>query len=41
MLLYATDETENIKIAKGKYKIPQTFKEGFKQFKNEIRWQEK
>ena len=34
-------ETENIRIAKGKYKLPETFKEGYKKFKNEIKWQKK
>ena len=32
---------EYIDVAKGKYKIPETFKEGMKQFKNEIKWQRK
>ena len=41
LLPYAKGETENIKIAKGKYKIPESFKEGMKQFKNEIKWQRK
>ena len=31
-------DTENIRIAQGKYKLPETFKEGFKQIKNEYRW---
>ena len=34
-------ETENIRIAKGKYKLPQTFKEGLKQIKQELAWQSK
>tara|TARA_R100001244_G_scaffold52732_1_gene45822 strand:+ start:104 stop:256 length:153 start_codon:yes stop_codon:yes gene_type:complete len=38
LLDHAEGETENIKIAQGKYKIPETFKEGFKQLKNEYRW---
>jgi hypothetical protein len=29
-------ETENIEIAKGKYKLPTTLKEGLKQIKREI-----
>lgn len=29
-------ETENIEIAKGKYKLPTTLKEGYKQIKREI-----
>lgn len=28
--------TENIEIAKGKYKLPTTLKEGYKQIKREI-----
>ncbi len=36
LLPYAQAQTENIRIAKGKYKIPQTLKEGYKQYK---RWQ--
>ena len=39
MLDYAEGETENIKIAQGKYKLPETFKEGLKQIKNEYKWQ--
>ena len=31
---------EHIDIAKGKYKIPETMKEGYKQLKNEL-WQKK
>ena len=34
---YNTSET--IEIAKGKYKIPVTFKEGYKQIKRKIKWQ--
>ena len=34
-------EKENIRIAKGKNKIPQSLKEGYKQLKNELRWQGK
>lgn len=41
LLPYAKGETENIRIAKGKYKLPETLKEGYKQFKNEIKWQKK
>jgi hypothetical protein len=28
--------SENIEIAKGKYKLPQTLKEGYKQIKRQI-----
>lgn len=38
-LKHANGETENIKIAQGKYKLPRTLKEGFKALKKEIRWQ--
>ena len=40
LLRYAKGETENIRIAQGKYKIPQTIKEGYKQIKQEI-WQKR
>jgi len=40
LLPYAKGETENIKIAKGKYKIPQTLKEGYKQIKEQL-WQKR
>ena len=33
---YGIDET--IEIAKGKNKLPETFKEGFKQIKRHIKW---
>ena len=39
LLEYANGETENIRIAQGKYKLPKGFKEGIKQIKNEIKWQ--
>mgnify|MGYP005995408315 CR=1 FL=1 len=40
LLPYAKGETENIRIAQGKYKLPETIKEGYKQLKREI-WQKK
>jgi hypothetical protein len=40
LLNLAIGETENIKIAKGKYALPKTFKQGFKKLKNNIRWQQ-
>ena len=40
-LKYANGETENIKIAQGKYKLPTTLKEGYKALKREIKWQKK
>ena len=41
LLPFVEDGTESIKIAKGKYKLPETFREGYKQFKNELKWQKK
>ena len=32
-------ETENIRIAQGKYYLPETLKDSFNVFKKEIRWQ--
>ena len=40
LLPYAKGETENIKIAKGKYKFPESVKEAYNNFKNEL-WQNK
>ena len=37
LLPLVDDETENIKIAKGKYKMPETFKEGYYQLKKELK----
>jgi len=39
LLKYANGETENIKIAQGKNKLPLTLKEGYKTLKQEIKWQ--
>jgi len=38
LLDIATGETENIRIAKGKYYLPETFKDAFKQIKKEVKW---
>ena len=38
-LKYANGETENLRIAQGKYKLPATLKEGYKTLKQEIKWQ--
>ena len=38
ILKEAKGQTENIKIAQGKYKLPTTLKEGFKTLKKEIKW---
>ncbi len=40
LLPYAKGETENIKIAKGKYSYPKSIKEAYKQFKEEV-WKKK
>ena len=37
-LKYANGETENIRIAQGKYKLPTTLKEGYKALKKQIQW---
>ena len=37
-LKIARGETENIKIAQGKNKLPTTINEGWKQFKTQIKW---
>jgi len=37
LLSFVQDDTENIRIAKGKYKLPETFKEGFEQLKKELK----
>lgn len=38
LLPIVTDETENIRIAKGKYKLAENLKEAKRQIKNEIKW---
>ena len=37
LLQIADGETERIRIAKGKYKLPETFKELVKQIKNDLK----
>lgn len=37
----ANGETENIRIAQGLNKMPETFKEGFKQIKTQLQWQKR
>jgi len=39
LLKIAKGETENIRIAKGKYQLPTNLKTAYKQIKNEIKWQ--
>jgi hypothetical protein len=41
LLQIVNGETERIRVAQGKYKLPETIREGYKQFKNEIKWQSK
>tara|TARA_R100001460_G_scaffold24967_3_gene50163 strand:- start:483 stop:623 length:141 start_codon:yes stop_codon:yes gene_type:complete len=38
LLKHADGETENIRIAQGKHKLPTTIKEGYKALKQEIKW---
>ena len=40
-LKYANGETENLRIAQGKYKLPTTIKDGYKAIKQEIKWHKK
>lgn len=37
LLQIANGETERIRIAQGKYKLPETFKELVKQIKNDLK----
>ena len=37
-LKHAKGETEAIRIAQGKHKLPSTLKEGYKALKQEIQW---
>jgi hypothetical protein len=39
LLKHANGETENIRIAQGKNKLPMTLKEGYKALKQNIRWE--
>ena len=38
MLEEVDGDAEDIRIARGKYKLPTTLKEGFKVLKKEIKW---
>jgi hypothetical protein len=38
MLQQANGETENIRIAQGKNKLPNTLKDGYKQLKTQSKW---
>ncbi len=39
LLQVVEGETENIKIAQGKYKLAENLKEGYKQIKRNKKWQ--
>ena len=41
LLKFAKGETENIRIAQGKNKLPISLKDGYKALKQEIKWQKK
>ena len=41
LLQLVKGDTENIRTAQGKYKLPETFRETFKQIKTEIKWLKK
>jgi len=41
LLQIANGETERIRIAQGKYKLPETFKEMVKQIKKDLKWAKK
>ena len=38
LLKHANGETETIRIAQGKHKLPTTIREGYKALKQEIKW---
>lgn len=38
MLEEANGETENIRIAQGKNKLPTSVKDGYKKLKREVKW---
>ena len=39
LLKFPKGETENIRIAQGKNKLPMTLKEGYKALKQNIKWE--
>ena len=41
LLEFANGETENIKIARGKYKLPENIVDGYKLLIKEIKWQKR
>jgi hypothetical protein len=38
LLKHANGETESIRIAQGKYKLPENFKDGWNLLKKEVKW---
>tara|TARA_R110002020_G_scaffold436332_1_gene646539 strand:+ start:122 stop:265 length:144 start_codon:yes stop_codon:yes gene_type:complete len=38
LIKHANGETESIRVAQGKHKLPTTLKEGYKALKQEIKW---
>jgi len=38
LLKLVEGETENVRIAQGKYHLPDSIKEGYNQMKKEIKW---
>jgi|TARA_R110000744_G_scaffold213527_2_gene332413 hypothetical protein len=41
LLKVAKGDTERIRIAQGKYKLAESFREGFKQSLRQLKWQKK
>jgi len=39
LLEYVNGDTENIRIAQGKYKLPENMYDGYKLLKKQVRWQ--
>ena len=39
LLQICNGETENIRIAQGKYALPTSLKKAYKQIKREVKWQ--
>jgi len=38
LLEIAQGDTENIKVAQGKYYLPESYKDTFKQIKKQVKW---
>jgi hypothetical protein len=41
LLKTSSGETDNIQIAQGKYKYPESIREAYEKFKQEIKWSKK